>query len=133
VYDRADSARHQRAVEVIETLIASRAGRITAQILGEFVSVTTKRRLLTPEQALIEAELLAGTFPVFDVTRFIVLEAARAMRDHQLSYWDAQIWATARLNQVGTIFSEDFADGRRLEGVQFLNPLRPAFDLARWR
>ncbi len=33
------------------------------------------------------------------------------------SYFDAQIWATARLNQVPTIFTEDFTNGRRLEGV----------------
>ena len=43
-----------------------------------------------------------------------------------------QIWATARLNQVPTIFTEDFTNGRRVEGVQFLNPLLPAFDLTRW-
>jgi predicted nucleic acid-binding protein len=62
----------------------------------------------------------------------VVLEAARGVRDHQLSYFDAQIWATARLNQVPTIFTEDFEHQRRLEGVQFLNPLLPEFALARW-
>jgi hypothetical protein len=27
------------------------------------------------------------------------------------------------------VFTEDFTNGRRVEGVQFLNPLLPAFDL----
>jgi predicted nucleic acid-binding protein len=43
-----------------------------------------------------------------------------------------QIWATARLNQISFIFSEDFSDGRRLEGVQFIDPLTPKFDVTRW-
>jgi predicted nucleic acid-binding protein len=61
------------------------------------------------------------------------LEAARGARQHRLSYYDAQIWATARLNQVPTIFTEDFQSGRRLEGVLFLDPLQAGFDLTRWR
>jgi len=30
---------------------------------------------------------------------------------HHMSYWDAQIGATAKLNQIPVIFSEDFSDG----------------------
>jgi len=56
----------------------------------------------------------------------------RGARQHRLSYYDAQIWATARLNQVATVFTEDFQDGRRLDGVQFVNPLLAEFDIDRW-
>jgi predicted nucleic acid-binding protein len=62
----------------------------------------------------------------------IVLEAGRGVRDHQLSYYDSQIWAIARLNQVPTIFSEDFSDGAVLEGVRFVNPFSPDFRLETW-
>ena len=75
---------------------------------------------------------LVDALPVLDITRLIVLEAARGLRQHRLSYFDAQIWATARLNQVTTVFTEDFEDGRRLEGVQFVNPLVPGFDIEPW-
>ena len=61
----------------------------------------------------------------------IVLEAMRGVRDHQLSYYDAQIWATARLNQMPLIFSEDFHHNI-LEGVRIVNPFAPAFDLEAW-
>ena len=47
-----------------------------------------------------------------------------------MSYWDAQLWATARLNQVDLVLSEDFQDGRVLHGVRFVNPFAPSFDLA---
>ena len=62
----------------------------------------------------------------------VVLEAGRGVRDHHLSYYDAQIWAAARLNQVPLVFSEDFQDGRVLEGVRFVNPFTPGFVLESW-
>ena len=68
--------------------------------------------------------------PVLSVTGPVVIEAARGVRDHRMSYWDAQIWATARLNQVDVVLSEDFQEGRLLEGVRFVNPFAPSFDVA---
>jgi predicted nucleic acid-binding protein len=61
-----------------------------------------------------------------------VLEAVRGVRDHQLAYWDAQIWATARLNQVPLVLSEDFSNGAVIEGVRFVNPFASDFDLDVW-
>jgi predicted nucleic acid-binding protein len=69
---------------------------------------------------------------VFDLTQHIVLEAARGVRDHQLAYYDAQIWAAARLNQTQLILSEDFQDGQILEGVRFINPFSDGFILDDW-
>jgi len=54
------------------------------------------------------------------------------VRDHQLPYWDAQIWAAARLNQVPIIFSEDFNAGAVLEGVRFVDPFADDFLLSAW-
>jgi predicted nucleic acid-binding protein len=45
-----------------------------------------------------------------------------------MSIWDALIWAVARLNGVATIISEDTHG--RIEGVSYLNPFDPQFDLA---
>jgi predicted nucleic acid-binding protein len=63
----------------------------------------------------------------------ILVETARGARDHDLAYYDAQIWASARLNQVTIVFSEDFSDGQVLEGVRFVNPFKPDFQLEAWR
>lgn len=35
----------------------------------------------------------------------IVLESARGVRDHRFSFWNAQIWATARLNQISVVLA----------------------------
>lgn len=133
-YDAFDSIKQARAVETTDTLIRSGRGRISTQVLGEFVSASTRsrRQILTLQRALAEVTIMASAFHVFDVTPLIVFEAIRGVREHQLSFFDAQLWATARLNQVETIFSEDFQHGRRIEGVRFLSPLLPEFDLAAW-
>ena len=44
------------------------------------------------------------------------------MPRHGLSFWDALIWSAAVECSVGIIYSEDFQDGRELEGVRFVNP-----------
>jgi predicted nucleic acid-binding protein len=75
---------------------------------------------------------LARLWPIFDLTSLIVLEAGRGMRHHNLPYYDAQIWAAARLNQVTTILSEDFADRQVLEGVRFVTPCAEGFRLENW-
>ncbi|HEV7428914.1 MAG TPA: PIN domain-containing protein [Thermoanaerobaculia bacterium] len=129
-----ETAKYDRATQVVLTLAENGSGCLSAQILGEFVNATTrgKRPILSIGDALRQVTKLTDAFPIFDLTGMIVLEAARGVREHQLSYFDAQIWATARLNQVRTIFTEDFTHGRRVEGVQFLNPLLTSFEWVNW-
>lgn len=87
---------------------------------------------MTPDEALAWINRFAGIWTVFDMTPQIVLEALRGVRDYHLAYYDAQIWAVARLNQVPLVFSEDFQDGATLEGVKFVNPFTPYFDINHW-
>ena len=57
----------------------------------------------------------------------MVLEAVRGLRDHGFPYYDAQIWAAARLNQIPIVLSEDFASGSTVEGVTFIDPFAEGF------
>ena len=130
-YDRGEYAKQQQAIQVLESLQTTGFGRLSAQSLGEFFSATTKGKqpILTIQQAAEQVVDLAQTWQVFDLTSQVVLEAARGVRDHQFSFWDAQIWAVARLNQIPLVLTEDFQTGAVVEGVRFLNPFEPAFDL----
>jgi predicted nucleic acid-binding protein len=44
------------------------------------------------------------------------------MPRHSLSFWDVLIWSAAVENRVGIIHTEDFQDGREVEGVRLVNP-----------
>ncbi len=107
---------------------------LSVQALAEFFSVATRKLSpsLTPAEALDQVNLFIRLWPVFDLTPMIVLEAGRGVRDHKLPYYDAQVWATARLNQVPVVFSEDFRDGSILEGMRFVNSFSPEFLLEKW-
>jgi predicted nucleic acid-binding protein len=100
--------------------------------LGEFF-VTVTRKIpspLTEAQAEHSMTNYVRSWIVYDLTELVVLEAVRGLRRHRLSYWDSLIWATAKLNGVPNVLSEDFSDGTLLEGVRFLNPFTETFDLA---
>ena len=133
-HDRGEFAKQERAIRVLEHLLTLRKGCLSAQSLAEFFSITRKgpRPMLTAAEASRQVERLARAWPVLDVTGLAVLEAVRGVRAHQLPYWDAQLWAVARLNQIPVIFSEDSSAGAVLEGVRFVNPLAERFDLAAW-
>lgn len=104
-----------------------RSGRaiLSTQVLGEFFVATTrkKRPLLTSPEAMDRLRNYLSACLVVDVTQLIVLEAGRGVQTHGFSFWDAQIWATARMNQILEIYSEDFNAGAVVEGVRFTNPL----------
>jgi predicted nucleic acid-binding protein len=131
-YDQSEPQKQQRALDVLRRLVHG-GGQLSAQVLGEFFrAVTTKLRpRVPPSDAYTQVAALTRAWRVLPVTPLVALEAARGVRDHGLAYWDAQIWATARLNQAGTVLSEDFADGRVIEGVVFRDPFARAFDPTR--
>lgn len=76
-----------------------------------------------------QVELFERVFPIVPLTPGIVLEAIRGVGEHAFSFYDAQIWAAAKLSQIPTVLSEDFSANATIEGVTFLNPLEAAFDL----
>jgi predicted nucleic acid-binding protein len=134
LYDQNQPDKQNQSKRVLEQLELTRSGRLSVQALAEFFSVATRKLSpnLTPAEALQQINLFIRLWPVFDLTPMIVMEAGRGVRDHKLSYYDAQVWATARLNQVPVVFSEDFRDGSILEGVRFVNPFSPKFLLEKW-
>ena len=132
--DPAETVRQDKAARVLQYLLMSNSGCLSVQCLAEFMNVTTRprRQIYTPIEAARQVASLIIAFPVFDLTPMVVLEAARGRRDYNLPYYDAQIWATAHLNQVPLIFSEDFTDGQVIEGVRFINPFAEAFRIEDW-
>ncbi len=133
-YDGNEPTRASLASNLLKRLEAAASGRLSVQCLAEFFSVSTRKLdpPLTPAEATIQVELLARTFPVLDLTAGVVLEAARGVRDHQMAYYDAQLWAMAKLNQIPIILTEDFAAGSVLEGIRFVNPFAPDFVMEQW-
>lgn len=133
-YDRAKSIKQERAISVLDELVSAGHGIVSTQVLGEFfIAVTQKMKdPLSLRDASKRVERLAQIWPVLDISGLIVLEAFRGVRSHHLNFWDAQIWATARLNQIYVLFSEDAVGDRALEGVRYVNPFAGDFKINDW-
>ena len=129
LFDPRDPKRKLKAKEILVGIENSSQGCLSVQCLAEFFRVVTAKIGLSPAEIYPVIERWAGVFPTFPITPQIVLEAARGVRDYGISYFDSQIWAAARLNQVEIVFSEDFQDGQSIEGVRFVNPFSADFQL----
>ncbi len=134
LYDTGSPGKAAQAQRVLDRLDMTYSGRLSVQCLAEFMNVSTRKLdpPLTRAEALDQVSLFTRMWPIFDLTPLLVLEAARGARDHGLAYYDAQIWAAARLNQVTVVFSEDFSAGQILEGVRFVNPFSADFRVEDW-
>ncbi len=133
-YDRAEPEKQARALDVLDRLAHAGLGAISTQVLSEFfVTVTGKisAPLVIPE-ACLRLDNFLRIWKVLDLTGMVVLEAGRGVRDHRFNYWDALVWATARLNQIPLVLSEDFSDRAVVEGVRFVNPFDGDFRRADW-
>lgn len=131
IYDSLDSAKQERAIAIVDRLIQTTRAVVSPQVMGEFFIATTRKRrpLLTPAEAIARIRNYLAACEVVDVTRLITLEALQGVETHHFQFWDAQIWATARLNQIAEVYSEDFNPGATVEGVRFTNPLSEDFQL----
>lgn len=133
-YDRSEFEKQQKALQILDRLAISGIGVISTQVLSEFfVAITRKIAVpLSIDQAYDRIKIYLRSWTVLNLTGMIVLESVRGVREHQLNYWDSQIWATALLNQTPVIFSEDFHDGVVIEGVRFVNPFGEDFRSNDW-
>ncbi len=132
VLDPRDADRQQKSIDIVRKMVETGSGCLSVQSLAEFFRVATRELGFAPALIYQEIQRWIQAFPVLTLTSQIVLEAARGVRDHRLAYYDAQIWAAARLNQIPVILSEDFQNGQVLEGVRFINPYAEGFSLDDW-
>ena len=134
LYDDSAPLKQVQARRTLHTLAEAGAGAVSTQVLSEFFHVVTRRLRfqMTLESALIELERHARVWRILNVTAPVIIAAAHAVGSHKLSFWDAQIWAVARLNHVDAIFSEGFNAGSSRGGVHFVNPFAAGFRLEDW-
>jgi predicted nucleic acid-binding protein len=118
-----------RARETMQALAIRGAGVVSTQVLSEYSQTMLRRTPRSDHAEVLRAVgRLSQTWPVLIVTETTVIEAIRGTIEHGMSFYDAQLWATARLAGVDVVLTEDFTDGAVVEGVRFVDPFAPSFD-----
>lgn len=98
---------------------------LSAQVLNEFYSVTTRvgKRLLPPSEA--EAFLIRfAALEVVPLDAALVLSAAARVRGHGVSLWDALIVEAALAAGCTRLLTEDLQHGRVFDGLRVEDPFR---------
>ena len=120
--DNTAGERHAIAADLIERAIMHGGCVQTLQSLAEFFSVVTRKASIAPDVAATFIKGWQAVLPVEVSTRADLDQAMQAAHEHHLAFWDAMLWATARRVGVRVLISEDFQDGRILDGVRFVDP-----------
>jgi predicted nucleic acid-binding protein len=118
------------AYAVLKALSDNESGTVSTQVLSEYANTMLRLYSRAARQDVAhDLDDLRGTWPVLTVTETTVIDAVRGALEHGMSFYDAQLWATARLAGIDVVLTEDFTDGRVVEGVRFVDPFSPTFDL----
>ena len=116
-----DTAKHQAALRIMERA-QDRDCVVTLQALGELFRTLTRRLKVSAGDATMAVHKWRAAVPVIAANEACLVEAMDAVVGHQLSFWDAMMWATIKHTGCGLLLSEDGDDGRRLGGVTWVNP-----------
>ena len=95
---------------------------LTVQALGQFVYATTRKNLLDISRSSNFVNDWFEVFKFVSVTDSALLEAIDIVRNHQMSFWDAMLWATARQSGCSALLSEDLQDSWQCQGMEIINP-----------
>jgi predicted nucleic acid-binding protein len=123
VYAASNASEDQAKRQVARGLLTEPDIGFSAQVLQEFyaVAVSRNRLQMTHDEAVVVLQSLAA-FPVWPISRELVLEAVDAKQRFGISYWDAAILTAASQLGCQTLFSEDLNAGQVYDGVTVVNP-----------
>ncbi|HKH48314.1 MAG TPA: PIN domain-containing protein [Thermoanaerobaculia bacterium] len=116
--------RQDKAREIVRRAAVSYDCFLTLQTLGEFFAATTRKGRLSAAEAAVHLEDWQTLFPVVAATPGSLRLAVRAVEQHNLSFWDAMLWAVVKQAGATLLLSEDLQHDRELEGVRFRNPFK---------
>jgi len=104
-----------------ESLLQS-GGLISVQVLNEVASVCLRKLKMTWEDIDTVLETLKTTCEVLPVTLASHEKAVGLAKRFQISFYDANIVATAILGGADTLFSEDLQNGMSMDSLTVVNP-----------
>ncbi len=128
-YDSRFPTKQRIADEILRWGIENREVFVPHQGIVEFVAAVGRPRengrpLLSPAEAIREAEEMLDQFEVLWPSEEIVRIALRGAVAYQMSWWDAHLWAYAEFHGLPELLSEDFENGRLYGTVRVVDPFR---------
>ena len=129
--DASEPDKQPVAMNWLEALWSTRAGRLSVQVLQEYyVTVTAKLDPgLEPREARADVRRL-GVWDPLPIDLSLQEDAWDVQDRYGLSFWDATIVAAARRLGCRNLLSEDLQAGQDLDGLVVVDPFASGPDVA---
>jgi predicted nucleic acid-binding protein len=123
-FDEKAPAKAKKATQIVRRAADTGEGIISYQVVQEFFSVALRRFLRPMSVAEAEQYLMTVLRPLLAVhsSPAIYFEALRIAEKYRMSWYDSLIVAAALEGDCERLYSEDFQDGRKIEGLRIENP-----------
>lgn len=124
-YDKHEPEKRAKAQSMLTEAIQNENGCLSAQVLGEFFTVVTRKikKPLSAEDAEEVIERL-GILLVQEIDSSAVKRAIDTHKRYGISYWDSLILSAAEKAGCAQVQSEDLKNGEEYNGVRVVNPFR---------
>jgi predicted nucleic acid-binding protein len=121
--DASSPAKQRTAIQLIARCRRQRNGVVSLQVLEEYFSISTRKLGVDAAIARRKVELFSQLSTVATHVED-VLAAIDLHRLHQFSFWDALVIRSAHQAGCSRLYSEDLQHGRRIDGVEIVNPFK---------
>jgi predicted nucleic acid-binding protein len=121
--DQAAGIKRDQAEQLVRRLAETRQGVLSTQVLAEYFAAAVGKLRVPAEVARAKVaalEVFEMMRPSFDD----ILAAIDLHRLHGFHIWDAMIVRMALVARCSVLYSEDFQDARRIDGLRVINPFR---------
>ena len=104
--------------------VQTRKGVISYQVVQEFFNLAFRKFPRTMPAADAHAYFISPLRPLLRVSfsQALVFQAISLREKHSIPWYDALILAAAIESECKILYSEDFQNGRKVEGVKIVNP-----------
>lgn len=117
-----DTIKTIRAVTLIQTTTNI---IVSTQVLNEVAVNLIKKAAFTEQEVRKLITSFYQQYMVVNLSHDILLRASQLREQHQISYWDSLIVASARAGGASIVYSEDMHDGMIIDNVlTIINPFK---------
>ena len=119
--DARDTAKQERAIDVVTMAIRDATGVVSTQVLQEYVFAASTK-LAQNDDAILRQLQALESLEVVIVPPPLIRRALEVSGRYRISYWDACILAAAEHARCPVVLSEDLNCGQLYAGVRVENP-----------
>ena len=123
-FDARAPAKAKKANNLIRQAVESGEGVVSYQVVQEFFNVAFRRFAQPMNRPEAEQYLMTVFRPLLAIhsSPALYLSALEIADRHRLAWYDSIIVASALEGDCQILYSEDFQQGRKIDGLQIDNP-----------